>query len=115
MKIEKPMTENQKKNGNALYRLLMAYDVVTKEEMLAELGWDSRKDRQLRELLSLIGQKVPLIATSDQKGYKIAKTEKDLEEVEHQWKELDSRINQLDKRKIPLIEFYEKHKYKNAQ
>lgn len=109
------MTENQKKNGNALYRLLMAYDVVTKEEMLAELGWDSRKDRQLRDLLSLIGQKVPLIATSDQKGYKIAKTEKDLEEVEHQWKELDSRISQLDKRKIPLIKFYEKYKYKNAQ
>ena len=115
MKIEKPMTENQKKNGNALYQLLMAYDVVTKEEMLAELGWDSRKDRQLRDLLSLIGQKVPLIATSDQKGYKIAKTEKDLEEVEHQWKELDSRIGKLEDRKKPLIEFYEKHKYKNAQ
>ena len=108
MEIEKPMTENQKKNGNILYKLLMAYNVVTKEEMLAELGWDSRKDRQLRDLLSLIGKKRPLIATSDQKGYKIAKTKEDLEEVIHQWKELDSRIEQLNERRKPLIDFYEK-------
>ena len=108
MKIEKPMTENQRQNGNKLYRLLMAYDVVTKEEMLAELGWDSRKDRQLRDLLSMIAKKRPLIATSDQKGYKIGKSKADLEEVIHQWKELDSRIEQLKERKKPLIEFYEK-------
>lgn len=112
VKCEKPMTENQKKNGNILYRFLMTYDVVTKDEMLAELGWDCRKDRQLRDLLSMIGKKVPLIATSDQKGYKIAKTKADLEEVIHQWKELDSRIEQLKARRKPLIEFYEHFKYK---
>lgn len=108
MKIEKPMTENQRQNANTLYRLLMAYDVVTKEEMLAELGWDSRKDRQLRDLLSMIAKKRPLIATSDQKGYKIAKSKSDLEEVIHQWKELDSRIEKLEERKKPLIDFYDK-------
>ena len=108
MKCEKPMTENQRQNANILYRLLMVYDVVTKEELLAELGWDIRKDRQLRDLLSMIGKKRPLIATSDQKGYKIAKTKADLEEVIHQWKELDSRIEQLEERKKPLIAFYEK-------
>lgn len=90
MKIEKPMTENQKFYGNKLYKFLMQNDVVTKEEMFEYLGWDSKKDRQLRELLSLIGQKVPLIATSDQKGYKIAKTKSDLESVCHQWQENDS-------------------------
>ena len=104
-KCEKPMTENQKKNGNLLYRLLMTYDVVTKDEMCAELGWTTSKDRQLRELLSMIGRKVPLIATSDQKGYKIAKTKADLEEVCHQWKELDSRILNLKERITPLIKF----------
>lgn len=108
MKIEKPMTENQKKNGNILYRLLMTCDVCTKDELLAKLGWDCRKDRQLRDLLSMIGKKKPLIATSDQKGYKIAKTKEDLEEVIHQWKELDSRIEQLNERRKPLIDFYEK-------
>jgi hypothetical protein len=115
MKIEKPMTENQKFYGNKLYKFLMQNDVVTKEEMFEYLGWDSKKDRQLRELLSLIGQKVPLIATSDQKGYKIAKNEKDLEEVTHQWQENDSRIKVLQDKNKPLIKFYEKYKYKNAQ
>lgn len=108
MKIEKPMTENQRQNANSLYRFLMVSDVVTKEELCAELGWTQNKDRQLRELLSIIGKKFPLIATSDQKGYKIAKSKGDLEQVIHQWKELDSRIEQLEERKKPLIEFYEK-------
>ena len=55
MKIEKPMTENQKLYGNMLYKFLMTNDIVTKEEMLAYLGWDKNKDRQLRDLLSMIG------------------------------------------------------------
>lgn len=108
MKIEKPMTENQKFYGNKLYNFLRTSETVTKEEMLLHLGWDKTKDRQLRDLLSMIGKKKPLIATSDQKGYKIAKTQKDLKAVEHQWRELDSRIEQLNERRKPLIEFYEK-------
>ena len=114
MEIKKPMTENEKKNGNLLYKYLMQNDVVSKEQMLNVLGWDSKKDRQLRDLLSMIGKKVPLIATSDQKGYKIAKTEKDLEEVCHQWKELDSRIANLKERVAPLIRFYEQNKGEKA-
>ena len=112
VKCEKPMTENEKINGNKLYNFLRQRDVVTKDEMLEFLGWDKKKDRQLRNLLSLIGQKRPLIATSDQRGYKIAKTKEDLEEVCHQWKELDSRIEQLKARREPLIKFYEQCKYK---
>ena len=111
MKCEKPMTENQRQNANTLYRLLMAYDVVTKEEMLAELGWDSRKDRQLRDLLSMIGKKRPLISTSDSKGYKIAKTKADLEEVEHTLAEMSSRVEEIQKRMQPLYEFRDLHKF----
>lgn len=111
MKPEKPMSENQKENGNKLYKFLMKRDVVTKEEMLAFLGWDSKKDRQLRILLSEIGKKVPLISTSDSLGYKIAKTAKDLEEVEHQIKEFDTRIAEMEKRKAPLWKFRDKIKY----
>lgn len=105
---EKPMTENQKFYGNKLYKFMMANGVVTKEDMLIHLGWDKSKDRQLRELISLIAKKVPVISTSDTRGYKIAKTEKDLQEVEHQWKELDKRIAELELRKKPLIQFYDK-------
>lgn len=112
MIIEKPMTPNQKINGNKLYKFMMVNGVLTKEQMLEYLGWDSKKDRQLRDLISAIAKKVPVVSTSDSKGYKIAKTKSDLEQVEHQWKELDKRIEELEARKKPLIEFYEKIKSK---
>lgn len=107
MGFEKPMTQKQKENGNKLYKFMMTKDVVTKEDMFAVLGWDKSKDRQLRDLISLIAKKVPVISTSDTRGYKIAKTKEDLKEVEHQWKELDKRISELELRKQPLIKFYE--------
>lgn len=114
MKIEKPMTENQKFYGNKLYKFLMQNDVVTKEEMLVHLGWDKKKDRQLRELLSLIGQKVPLISVSSDMGYKIAKTKEDLELVEHTLAETSSRIEVMESRMKPLYEFRDKYKFNIA-
>ncbi len=114
MKIEKPMTENQKLYGNKLYKFLMQNDVVTKEEMFEHLGWDKKKDRQLRELLSLIGQKVPLISLSSDMGYKIAKTKDDLELVEHSWAELSSRTEVLTSRMQPLIKFRDKYKFNKS-
>lgn len=106
--IRKEMTDNQKRYGNQLYKFLLKNDIVTKEQMLAELNWDSSKDRQLRDLISCIAKKVPIIATSDQKGYYLAKTEADLDAVEHQWAELSSRIEELEKRIAPLIAFRDK-------
>ena len=111
MAFEKPMSENQKENGNKLYRFMKYNDFVTKEQMLAYLGWDKSKDRQLRDLISLIAKKVPVISTSDSKGYKIAKSSADLEEVEHQLKEFDSRIQEIEKRKEPLWKFRDKVKF----
>ena len=109
MICEKPMTENQKINGNKLYKFMKNNDIVTKEQMLSCLGWDKTKDRQLRDLISCIAKKVPVISTSDSRGYKIAKTKQDLKDVVHQWKELDCRIQELEKRKQPLIKFYEEN------
>ena len=109
MSFEKPMTENQKMNGNKLYKCMKNNDVVTKEQMLDCLGWDKSKDRQLRDLISCIAKRVPVISTSDSRGYKIAQTKQDLKDVVHQWKELDSRIEELQKRREPLIKFYEEN------
>lgn len=114
VKCEKPMTENEKINGNKLYNFLRQRDIVTKEEMLEFLGWDKKKDRQLRDLLAKIGKKVCLISTSDSKGYKLAKSEKDLEDIIHQWREIDNRILALEERKKPLIKFCEQYKYKRS-
>jgi flagellar biosynthesis/type III secretory pathway chaperone len=94
-----------------LYLFLKQNDVVTKEQMLEHLGWDSKKDRQLRDLLSLIGKKRPLISTSDSKGYKIAKTQKDIEEVEHTLAEMSSRVEEIQKRMQPLYSFRDLHKF----
>lgn len=110
MGFEKPMTENQKFYGNMLYKYMMANDVLTKEQMLEHLGWDKTKDRQLRELISLIAKKVPVISTSDSKGYKIAKKKEDIELAEHQLREFDSRIYEIEQRKIQLLRFVDKIK-----
>lgn len=111
MAFEKPMSENQKENGNKLYRFMKNNDFVTKKQMLEHLGWDESKDRQLRDLISAIAKKVPVISTSDNRGYKIAKSEKDLPLVEHCWAELSSRIEELNKRIVPLLQFREKLKF----
>lgn len=108
MKCEKPITEHQKELANKLYKLFYRSGWLTKEEMLEYLGWDSKKDRQLRDTISLVAKKVPIISTSDSKGYKLAKTMEDKQLVLHQWQELDSRIEELSKRRKPLIDFVEK-------
>lgn len=108
MKCEKPMTENQKYYGNILYKYMMKNDVLTKQQMLKFLGWSESKDRQLRELISYIAKKVPVISLSSDRGYKIAKSREDLDAVKHCWAELDSREREIEERKKPLIGFVDK-------
>lgn len=114
MKIGRPqLSDKERKLGNSLYKYLMTKETsITKQEMCNFLGWEynSSSDRKLRSLLSNIGKVVPLISTSDQKGYFIAKTGKDLTAVEHQKSEISSRIDELEKRKQPLINFLNKFK-----
>lgn len=110
-KLKKPITENQRFYVNKLYNFLRKRDYTTKDEMFEFLGWNKTKDRQLRDLLSLIGQKVPLISVSSDRGYKIAKDESDLELVEHTWAELSSRTEILMERIKPLVKFRDKYKY----
>lgn len=109
MKYERPYTENEKANANKIYFLLKKNGVVTKRQMLNHLGWGDDKDRQLRYLISMIAQKVPIIATSDQKGYKMAQTREDIKEVKHQWAELSSRVEEIEKRITPLINFMDRY------
>lgn len=111
MKCEKPISENQKALANKLYKLFKESDVLTKEQMFEYLGWDKSKDRQLRDTISIIAQRKPIISTSDKKGYKLAKDENDLREVEHSYADLSSRCEELTKRMQPLIKFRDKYKW----
>lgn len=99
--------------ANQLYILLNQTDKpLTKAEIAQNLGFEfnTNNERRVRAIISLLAQKRPIIATSDKKGYRLAKSKEDLNDIEHQWKEFDSRIEELEKRKVPLMKFYEKVK-----
>ena len=57
--------------------------------------------------MSVLATKKPIISNSTGAGYKLARAVEDIDEVKHTWKEIDSRIEELNKRKKPLIEFCE--------
>ena len=82
------------------------------KEILTErtsLFWISHllnvKKRTARQIIAELAHKEPVIALSTQKGYRIARTEADVEDALHMVKDLDSRILQLEKRKKPLLKF----------
>lgn len=109
MKIQKPeLTPATRMRANELYRLLKE-KVCTKEELQIRFFkfCSSSHDRQIRDLISIVAKKFSVIATSDSKGYWIASKQEDLNEVHHELKELDSRIEELNKRRQPLIGFCE--------
>ena len=109
-KCEKPITDNMKEKANRLYLYLKDIGrYATKEEIGEYLG--IKDERVVREIISLLATKKCIISTSSSKGYKLAQSLEDLEDVIHCWKEMDSRIEQLEERKKPLIAFYEKMKY----
>ena len=107
MKIEKPITENIKKKANALFDFLMTQsDYVTKEQIGEYLG--IKNERSVRDIISLLATRKPILSKSNSKGYKLAKNKADLQDCKNVWCEIDSRIEELKKRREPLIKFYEK-------
>lgn len=80
----------------------------TKAEIQSEFGITN--ERTARELVSMIAKRRPVVATSDNRGYKVAKYLSEADEVEHSLNEIQSRIDELEERKAPLIRFLEKAK-----
>ena len=108
MKCEKPITENIKQKANALFDYLMAQsDYVTKEQIGEYLG--IKNERSVRDVISLLATKKPILSKSNSKGYKLCKTKSDLKDCTNVWCEINSRIEELKKRREPLIKFYEKY------
>lgn len=105
----KPITDNMKDKANKLYFFLKEQGrYVTKEEIGVFLG--IKNERSVRDVISLLATRKPIISNSGGKGYKLAQSKEDLEEVEHTWAELSSRMEELEKRIKPLINFREKFK-----
>lgn len=105
MKPSKPLTTDKKNKCRQVLKMLQERDIVYKEEIIAELHLTN--ERTARDLIAEIAKYKPIISTSDSKGYRLAKTLRDLEDVEHAWAELDSRQAEIESRKLPLIKFRE--------
>lgn len=109
--IEKPKLTAGQAYANEVYKhLAVATKPLTKAEICERLGWEYNKnnERRVREVISILAKRRAIIATSDQRGYKLAKTAEDVEEVKHQWAEIDGRIKELEERRTPLINFIER-------
>lgn len=107
MKPEKPITQNIKKKANEVWAYLKEQypRYCTKEEIGKVIG--CKNERSVRDVIALLSTKVPIIANSSTKGYKLARTEADVEEVRHTWAETSSRIEEMKKREKTLIKFLE--------
>lgn len=90
---------------NETFRMLKTGSTYTKQELSKHF---SVSERTAREMISTIAKHQPIIATSDQRGYRLALTFNDYDEAKHQWAEIDSRIAELEARKKPLIRFCQK-------
>ena len=107
MEYTKPPTDNMKCKANKLFKYLKDIGrYATKEEIGDFLGISN--ERSVRDVISLLATKKPIISHSGGKGYKLAQTADDLEEVERTWAELSSRAEELERRMQPLIAFREK-------
>jgi uncharacterized protein YbaA (DUF1428 family) len=94
-------SEEKKMQLNELYRL-MRDRRVTKEEIMLRYNIS---ERAARDMISEITKRVPVIATSDNKGYKRAVSAADVEEVIHSYNEDKKRADEILKRNAPRIEF----------
>lgn len=111
MEPRKPeFTEEMRARLNQMCRMLMS-DYRTKQDLMDTFGLG---ERQVRMMIQEIRQRVPVISTSGtNKGYKIATKSEEVSEVIATWRELWSRIEELQKAIKPLSEFYEKVKKEN--
>lgn len=110
MTPEKPITDNMRQKCNDFYKYMKSKsDYVTKAELMQVFG--IANERTVRDVIATLASRVPIISTSDCKGYKLAQSESDLELVEHSWAELSKRMEELEKRIKPLAKFRDKVKF----
>ena len=112
MKPKKPITDKMAEKANALFEIMKDNKWHTKEELGEKLG--IKNERSVRDVISTLSKRKPIIATSDGKGYKMAMRVCDKDDVRHAWMEIDSRIEELEARREILKAFYDKAQAKGA-
>lgn len=103
--IAKPQTpKNMQTKCNEMYRMFRTEQVFTKQQFSKHFNVS---ERTAREMVSTVAKSHPIIATSDKRGYRLARRMSDYEDAQHQLAEINSRIKELQSRKKPLERFCE--------
>lgn len=108
MEYKKPeLNEKERWRLNTVYHSFeKSTGNQSKEKLCAVIGWNiDGHDRQIREIISTIAKRFPIISLSGNKGYRMAKYNTDLDDVERQIADLESRINEMKARQAPLKKF----------
>jgi hypothetical protein len=103
----KPETPNIRQHCKIVLKLLQERGRTRRELeiILFPTAKAGTKDRQVREIVSMLKKTYPIISLSNNKGYRMAKTLTDIEDAQHQLAENDSRIKELQAANRPLIDF----------
>lgn len=110
LKDIKQTKEAKNQYSHPIIEILISDEPKTKQEIGEILHISS--DREIRDIISICSMHYPIIAVSSKKGYRRAKAIDNLEgtalqleidEVEHQLGELNSRVDCLRKRMKPLM------------
>lgn len=88
-------------NQKIAYKILKG-GRISKQQLAVYLGCD---ERNARSVISGLSKEVPIISTSDVKGYKVGTHHSEMEEAIRAKAQLDSRIRQLILREVPLVKF----------
>lgn len=105
--FSKPKISKFNERCDMVVEFLKKREYVTKAEIAEHLGlvWP-KQDRQIRDMIAHISWIYPIVSTSDtNKGYKLAKEVSDVEAAKHSLLELYSRIDEIRKRSVPIVNF----------
>lgn len=101
------LNDNDRRRLNAVYAVLKnRKGNATKKELCYAVSWSyPGHERQIRDVISIVAKRFPIISLAGDEGYRLAKYESDLDDAIHQINDLDSRIAELKARKTPLENF----------
>ena len=106
--INKNLTDKQLRNIHKVYTLLVRNEYLKKKDIMNQLDMS---ERTARLYVSAIKYVKPIISTSasNNKGFKLAKTEEDTNELQHSINDDLSRVREILNTTLAKFKFLEKH------
>lgn len=105
IKNQKKLTELQRNRLNTIYCRLID-GIATKEQLMRLI--DVKDERIVRDCVSVIKKRFPVISLSGEKGYRIAKNKDDLEDAKHVIAAETGRANEVIDNLVELKKFVER-------